>query len=74
MTLEFRQDRERPHVSVDNKEGTRVIARARSDVESIQPPTGGRAPAWQTGLVVRTDRPSRRRPPATRKTNGPLTA
>jgi hypothetical protein len=29
-----------------------VIARSAIDTESIQPPTGGRAPGWQAGLVV----------------------
>jgi hypothetical protein len=29
-----------------------VIARSGIDTESIQPPTGGRAPGWQAGLVV----------------------
>jgi hypothetical protein len=29
-----------------------VIARSGIDIESIQPPAGGRAPGWQAGLVV----------------------
>ena len=29
-----------------------VIAKAGLDAESIQPPTRGRAPGWQAGLVV----------------------
>src|SRR5205807_7212692 len=29
-----------------------LIARSGMDAESIQPPTGGRAPGWQAGLVV----------------------
>jgi hypothetical protein len=29
-----------------------VIARSGIDTDSIQPPTGGRAPGWQAGLVV----------------------
>jgi hypothetical protein len=29
-----------------------VIARSAMDTESIQPPSGGRAPGWQAGLVV----------------------
>lgn len=29
-----------------------LVARSGLDTESIQPPTGGRAPGWQTGLVV----------------------
>ena len=29
-----------------------VIARSGIDTESIKPPTGGRAPGWQAGLVV----------------------
>ena len=29
-----------------------VIARSGIDTASIQPPTGGRAPGWQAGLVV----------------------
>jgi hypothetical protein len=29
-----------------------LIARSGLDVESIQPPTGGRAPGWQAGIVV----------------------
>ena len=29
-----------------------VIARSGMKTESIQPPTGGRAPGWQAGLVV----------------------
>jgi hypothetical protein len=29
-----------------------VIARSGIDTESIQPPTGGRAPGWRAGLVV----------------------
>ena len=29
-----------------------LIARSRIDTESIRPPTGGRAPGWQAGLVV----------------------
>ena len=29
-----------------------VIARSGLDAESIQPPTGGRAPGWQAGLVL----------------------
>lgn len=29
-----------------------VIARSGLEVESIQPPTGGRAPGWQAGVVV----------------------
>jgi hypothetical protein len=37
-----------------------VIARSGIDTESIQPPSGGRAPGWQAGLVVarRQDTPS----------------
>ena len=29
-----------------------VIARSGIDTEAIKPPTGGRAPGWQAGLVV----------------------
>jgi hypothetical protein len=29
-----------------------VIARSAIDTGSIQPPTGGRAPGWQAGLLV----------------------
>jgi hypothetical protein len=29
-----------------------VIARSGIDVESINPPAGGRAPGWRAGLVV----------------------
>ena len=29
-----------------------LVARSGLDTESIQPPTGGRAPGWRTGLVV----------------------
>jgi hypothetical protein len=29
-----------------------LIARSRLDVEAIQPPTGGRAPGWQAGIVI----------------------
>jgi hypothetical protein len=37
-----------------------VIARSGIDTESIQPPSGGRAPGWQAGLVVarRQDTPA----------------
>jgi hypothetical protein len=29
-----------------------LVARAGLDAEAIQPPTGGRAPGWNAGLVV----------------------
>jgi hypothetical protein len=29
-----------------------LIARSGLDVESIQPPLGGRAPGWRSGIVV----------------------
>ena len=29
-----------------------LIARSGLDVDSIQPPAGGRAPGWQAGIVV----------------------
>jgi hypothetical protein len=29
-----------------------LIARSGLDAEAIQPPTGGRAPGWNAGLVV----------------------
>jgi len=33
-----------------------VIARSGIDTEAIKPPTGGRAPGWQAGLVVARER------------------
>jgi hypothetical protein len=34
-----------------------LIARSGADVESIHPPSGGRAPGWQAGLVAAARRP-----------------
>jgi hypothetical protein len=44
-----------------------LIARTGLDAEAIQPPTGGRAPGWNAGLVVARRRVTRAGPGKTQQ-------
>jgi len=49
-----------------------VIARSGIDTESIHPPTAGRAPGWQAGLVVARRRQAAMLPARQRYSRGLL--